>query len=498
MSPEAGSTLRDIGTIALLVLVLLGMVPVVSTAFQLLLVAAHSWRNPYRRAAPYLPRVAVLIPAWNEGLVLRPSIERLLALDYPADRLRVYVVDDASTDDTPDVVRAAADAHPGRVVLLRREAGGQGKAHTLNHGLSEILRDDWMQALLIMDADVIYRPDSLRRMTRHLADPDVGAVTAYIAEGSRDTTYLTRFVGFEYVLAQLAARRAQNVMSAMACLAGGAQLHSRANLEQLGGRIDTTTLAEDTITTFETQLQGRRTVFEPRAVALAEEPQAVDALWRQRLRWARGNVQVTRRYRGVWFRPWRHRHLGSFSFGLQWFSVLLLPLVMALVPIGFIGLYLMNDPIAHDVFRTLWISAACVYVFAVLLGLQLDGRIARISWREAIAFPGIISVLVMITAFFPGLIEVWVPERLGWHVDAWERTAVMIAIYLWVAVDMVMAWVARRVERTRVGRFLTPTLIYLVGYGPLLCAMTFDAYVKELRGAGTAWEKTEKTGRVLG
>ena len=45
-----------------------------------------------------------------------------------------------------------------------------------------------MQAVLIMDADVIYEPDSLRRMTRHLADPGVGAVTAYIKEGSRPAT----------------------------------------------------------------------------------------------------------------------------------------------------------------------------------------------------------------------------------------------------------------------------------------------------------------------
>ena len=43
-----------------------------------------------------------------------------------------------------------------------------------------------MEALLIMDADVIYSPDSMRKMARHLADPEVGAVTAYIKEGSAD------------------------------------------------------------------------------------------------------------------------------------------------------------------------------------------------------------------------------------------------------------------------------------------------------------------------
>ena len=49
------------------------------------------------------------------------------------------MVDDASTDDTPDVVRAKAAQYDDRIVHLRREQGGQGKAHTLNHGIRHAL-----------------------------------------------------------------------------------------------------------------------------------------------------------------------------------------------------------------------------------------------------------------------------------------------------------------------------------------------------------------------
>ena len=107
-------------------------------------------------------------------------------------------------------------------------------------------------------------------------------------------------------------------------------------------------------------------------MVLAEEPQAITALWKQRVRWARGNVQVTSRYRRVWFHPRRHRQLGSFSFGIQWFSVLLLPLAMILAPIGFIGLFFLQEPLANVVFRSMWIGAACLYAYTVVLGLQLD------------------------------------------------------------------------------------------------------------------------------
>ncbi len=497
MSDGLADGLRLAATITLLVLVGLGMVPVLSTAVQAVLVPVHAARNHYRAAAPYFPRVAVVIPAWNEGAVLGASIDRLMSLQYPRDRLRLYVVDDASTDATPDVARAKALEYPDAVMHLRRTVGGEGKAHTLNHGIEAALADEWTDAVLVMDADVAFRPDSLRRMTRHLVDPQVGAVTAYIREGSADSTYLTRCIAFEYVLGQLAARRAQNVTGAMACLAGGAQLHSRANLEALGGRIDTSTLAEDTLTTFETQLRGRRAVFEPYAVVLAEEPQSVEALWRQRLRWARGNLQITRRYRWLWFRPDRDRHLGSVEFAVQWFALLGLPLVMVVAPVGFVGLYFLDQPLAHTVFRLLWISAACTYAYLLVLGLQLDPEVGRTAWREALLLPGVVSVVVMVTAFFPGLLDERVPALVGLRLTDQGRVAWTLAVYLWISVSMVVAWVAKRIEHTAAGRILTPVLVYLVGYGPLICSVPVDAFFRELRGADTRWEKTEKRGRVV-
>ena len=61
---------------------------------------------------------------------------------------------------------------------------------------------------------------------------------------------------------------------------------------------------------------------------------------------------------------------------------------------------------------------------------------------------------------------------------------------------MLGGWLAKAVEGTIVGRVLTPVLVYVVGYGPILCAITVDSYIKEFRGAETSGDKTEKTGRV--
>src|SRR4051794_35448225 len=103
----------------LLALVATGAIPVLSASLAFLAIPFHAVINHYGKAAPYLPRVAIIIPAWNEGAVIGQSIERLMALEYPRDKLRIFVVDDASTDNTPDVILAKAAIYPDNVVHLR-------------------------------------------------------------------------------------------------------------------------------------------------------------------------------------------------------------------------------------------------------------------------------------------------------------------------------------------------------------------------------------------
>ncbi len=250
---------------------------------------------------------------------------------------------------------------------LRREVGGQGKAHTLNHGLAQVLADDWMQAVLIMDSDVIYEPDSLRLMTRHLADPGVGSVTAYIKEGSRPGNYLTRFIGYEYITAQAAARRSQNVLGAVACLAGGAQLHSRANIEAIGGQIETGSLAEDTITTFRTQLRGagwcssRTPWCGPRSPAPSPGCGSSGCAGRAATSRSPGGS------RGCGSARSRGHRLGGISFGLFWFSLLLQPVFMIGASAALVTLFFIDQSLAWHAFHALWITNVLTYVFITSL-----------------------------------------------------------------------------------------------------------------------------------
>jgi hypothetical protein len=349
---------------------------------------------------------------------------------------------------------------------------------------------------MIMDADVLFEPITLRRMTRHLADPEVGGVTAYVKEGSQPSSLLSRFIAFEYITAQAAARRAQNVMGGLPCMAGGAQLHSRANLIAIGGAIDTSTLAEDTYTTIKTQLVGHRALFDGNAVVWAEEPDSVAALWKQRVRWGRGNLQITMAFRDLWFRPDRNRLFGDIAFGFLWFSIAFMPLFMIAGSVGLVGLFYAWPPWVPAAFSILWGVTFASYLFQTLYSFAIDPATARSCWFEGIAFPGLLSVGVMMLAVLglkPFIGEAaWPPLPGLW---SWQEVAVNVVLG-WSAISTLLAWLVYRLDKAGAPKGLRNVLLILVGYGPLLCAISIGAMIAQLRNADPKWDKTIKSGKA--
>ena len=71
-----------------------------------------------------LPLVSALTPVYNYGRYLARTLDSALEQDYPADRLEIVIVDDGSTDETPDVIAEYEAKHPGRIRALRQENQG--------------------------------------------------------------------------------------------------------------------------------------------------------------------------------------------------------------------------------------------------------------------------------------------------------------------------------------------------------------------------------------
>jgi cellulose synthase/poly-beta-1,6-N-acetylglucosamine synthase-like glycosyltransferase len=480
-------TLRVLDYLFIL-MALSGSIPVITFFVQYNLVGLHAFINHFHKCKNYMPRISVVIPAWNEEFVLEHTISLLLKIDYPLSALRIYVVDDGSTDDTQKILTKMQSESPNNVFNVRKNDGGKGKSHAINYGLNVILADEWAEAIMIIDADIAFKKDALLKMARHLADPEVGAVTAYIKEGTRNPNCITKSIGYEYVTSQFMARRAQNVLGVLACLAGGAQLHSRANIELIGGQINTTTLAEDTYTTFETQKLGNKVIFEGNAFVYAEEPDSIVELWKQRFRWARGNIQITHAFKDVWFRNSKKIRLGSLLFGIIWFCILLMPILMILTAVGLVGLFIIHKKMVADLFCYMASVSFFVYLYTTLFAFIIDRKTSRIAWLEGLAYPGLISLFLMILSVNPFLFNyvLTISPNLA--------DIILLFIITWCGFCMLWAWLIYRLELAGVSQKITHILLLIVGYGPLLCAVNLIAYIAEIIKPNLQWDKTEKRG----
>lgn len=433
----------------------------------------------------------MIIPAWNEALVLEHTIDILLKINYPLSALRLFIIDDGSTDNTDEVLSRKLQEFPENVFHVRKEGGGKGKAHAVNYGLDRVLSDDWAEAILFIDADISFKKDALRRMARHLADPEIGAVTAYIKVGNRNTNYITRSIGYEYIVSQSIARRAQNVLGVVACLAGGAQLHTRKNIEALGGQINTTTLAEDTYTTFVTQKLGKKVIFEGNAFVYAEEPKTIIEVWKQRFRWARGNLQITKAFKEVWFHSKRGR-LGNYLFGIIWFCVVLTPVIMILSALGLVGLFIIDREHSSHIFFYLASISLFVYLYTTILAILVDRRTSKLSWLEGIFYPGLIALSILAISvnpdfFFRQLNYLFYFENPN-QLDA----MVLLFMETWSALCMFWAWLVFRLEFAGLPNRISNVLLTIIGYGPLLCTINLSAYIAEIKKPNLRWDKTDK------
>lgn len=259
-----------------------------------LMLAALAWQSARPANAPAAPEidpgrfVSVLIPAFNEALVIESSVQRVL--QSTSVQIEVIVIDDGSSDGTSEVVTRAFGDHP-QVRLLTLENGG--KARALNQGL-ELARGE---IIIALDADTQFEPMTIARLARWFADPGIGAVAGNAKVGNR-INLVTRWQAVEYVTAQNLERRALARFDAIMVVPGAVGAWRRVALDEQGGYPEDT-LAEDQDLTIAIQRRGWRVAYDVDAVAWTEAPETFRALAKQRFRWAFGTLQCLWKHRAI-------------------------------------------------------------------------------------------------------------------------------------------------------------------------------------------------------
>ena len=256
--------------------------------------------------------VSVLIPAYNEEKVIAATVERILASDY--HNLEILVIDDGSLDRTAEVIRQRF-AGETRVNLISIANGG--KAHALNTGLHQASG----AVVVALDADTQFNTDTISRLVRWFADPEVGAVAGNAKVGNR-INMITRWQALEYIVAQNLERRALSALDTITVVPGAVGAWRRETLVKLGG-FPADTLAEDQDLTIAIQTQGYRALFDTSAIAWTEAPATFRGLGRQRFRWSFGTLQCLWKYRRITFNP-RFGELGLVALPQVWLFQIIL------------------------------------------------------------------------------------------------------------------------------------------------------------------------------
>jgi peptidoglycan-N-acetylglucosamine deacetylase len=274
----------------------------------------------------YQPKVAVLIPAYNEEKVIVRTIRSVMMSNYK--NIRIIVIDDGSKDRTYEVAREAypADIASGRLTVLTKENGG--KADALNFALERIDEELYVG----IDADGVIAHDAITNLVPHFANPKIGAVAGNAKVGNRVNLW-TRWQALEYITSQNFERRALDLFDVVMVVPGAIGAWRTAPVKT-GGGYHSNTVAEDADLTMNLLEQGYCVIYEDRALAFTEAPVNADGLIRQRFRWSFGILQAIFKHKGAIS---KHRAMGLFALPNILIFQILLPLVSPLIDVMFVA-----------------------------------------------------------------------------------------------------------------------------------------------------------------
>jgi hyaluronan synthase len=172
---------------------------------------------PFYRPTPdrgYRPTVSIVIPAFNEGEVVRATIDACYTGEYPAEQVEVVVVDDGSSDDTWEHILVARERHPS--LLAIQFSHNRGKRAAMAEGIRHSSGD----VLVFIDSDSVIEPDGLAMITADFADPRVGGVVGCAEVLNKTANWITRMQQVRYYVAFHVIKGSESLFGAVTCASG--------------------------------------------------------------------------------------------------------------------------------------------------------------------------------------------------------------------------------------------------------------------------------------
>ncbi|MDF2590967.1 MAG: pgaC [Clostridia bacterium] len=278
------------------------------------------------------PMVSILVPCYNEEETIENTIENLDKLNYP--NYEIIAINDGSKDRTSEVLMTLASRYEKlRVIDLRTNAG---KANALYLGLIAS-RGEFLVGI---DADAYLDYNALAYMIPHFTTPHygerVGAVTGNPRVRNR-SSLLARIQLCEFSSIISLIKRTQRLLGKVMTVSGVVVVFRKQALMDCG-LWDRDLITEDIGVTWKLQKRFWDVRYEPRAICWMLVPETLVGLWKQRVRWAQGGLEVMLRHWDIFF-DWRYRRLipvymeqvASLIWSIAWIILVLITAIQVIL-----------------------------------------------------------------------------------------------------------------------------------------------------------------------
>lgn len=383
------------------------------------MVLLEEWENIFTESKDQDPEewpdVVIAVPCWNESKTVDNTIQSLLSLDYPKDKLHIWAVDDGSTDNTWEVLQQYKD-HP-QIEVRTKENGGK---HTVLNYVIENSKSDIFGCL---DADSYVKPETLKNMVRlFIKDKDAMAITPLMIV--RDPENILQYMQTVEYNMGLIIKRILSSVGGIHVTPGPFSLFRKVVFEKIGV-YKKAHHTEDMEFAFRMQKNGMKIVSATDAYVTTTTPNTVKKLYKQRLRWNQGFLQNSLDYKDMILRP---------SYGSA---------AMFTIPLGWIGMIM-----------TLYIAGFGLYHFIIssyqrFITWQAAGFVWHMPnwqhyWDQLFLNTNMIAILA-IPIFISGLTFIIMGHRMSLH---GSRNWIYIIYFLLLWSFLAPFWMARSLYNT--------------------------------------------------
>lgn len=264
------------------------------------------------RKLEHFPTVAVAVPCWNEERTLPATLDSLLALDYPKDRLSIFIVDDGSTDRTLAIAEEYAVRYPSIITAVHKINGGKHTAVNLalEHSTSDLFG--------CLDADSFVAPHTLKAIVSYFdRDKTIMAVTPCI-HIRHPKSFVQRMQAIEYLMGVFV-RKAFGSLDAIQVTPGPFSIFKKEVFQKIGNYHKAHN-TEDFEITLRMHKAHLKIANSHKALVYTVGPATARGFFYQRLRWARGFLENAIDYKELFFKK-EYGNFGMFTLPMAFMFV---------------------------------------------------------------------------------------------------------------------------------------------------------------------------------